>query len=701
MVTVGGYISAINHKACQLLGYQPHELTNTPFKSLCIDDSAVNGSINNIFSNAVEAKIVHVILQGKTQKTFSVDIQISQNTQGKLVSFVAPSSVINDDMLSEHALVEQLKQQNDYLTLAEKAGNLGHWRINIAENTVLWSPEIYRIHGLDKKLFNPTFENTLKLYLASEQGKVSQLFKNSVNKKESFYFKSVIVNSNGEEVKVESIGDVELDNFGQVKSIFGVFRDITKSENAIEKLKLLAMVNHTIKVPIFFIDDGDNVVYKDIAPQHGDERASLFSYLNFSLTEYSHLKNLAKSEGQIQRVNISFDKYTTAFDLSITYEREAGIYIWIVENVTEKFRLEQQQIISTRLTLLGNTFGNVSHDINNVLGVALGSIEMLELKFTQGDTDISGYINQVKNAIDKGKNVTERLLAFTCKPTVKVLDFDPIQEIKENQYLFKQLLLKNIEISYDIENVDCIVSFPQGEFINMLLNLVLNAQDAIQGTGLNGKIHISAKMINDNRLEIDVTDSGVGITEENLTKIFDPFYSNKSVNKGNGIGLATVYNTLYKHNGHIRVNGTSDLGGAHFTIIFKCNPGQKIKTNSADKNNDVNLKGKNILVLDDEKSIAEFVGMYLESLDANVVCVHNKFDLIRYVDSATDIDIFFTDMIMPDLSGIEAVNIVTSKFSQVNIYSMSGYIATENKNWQYPLLRKPFNSKELADFFGV
>lgn len=697
IITIDGNISAVNQEACNLLGYQVKELINMPFNSLAINEQTIE-SLEHLFENIIEGKITHVTLQNKARKRLAVDIKVSQGNNEKLVSFIAVLRADNDEKNSEQVLTEKLKRQNDYLALTEKIGNSGHWRINIAENNFFWSPEVYRIHGLNENDFKPTLKSVIKLYLKAEQVKVSQLLQDAINKKENFHFKSVIVNNKGDKIKVESIGNIELDDLGQVKSVFGVFRDITKSENAIEKLKLLSMVNYTIKVPIFFINDADNIVYKDISKLHDGKESSLFSYVNFSISEYSHLKNLAKLEGQIQRVNISFDKYASAFDLSVTYESSAGIYIWIVENVTEKFRLEQQQIISNRLALLGNTFGNVSHDINNVLGVALGSIELLELKFSQGNTDISSYINRVKNAIDKGKNVTERLLAFTRKPTVKIVNFDPIKEIKENEYLFKQLLINNIELSYDIENVDCIVCFPQGEFINMLLNLVLNAQDAIQDKGCSGKIKISANMVNNNRLEIHVIDSGIGIAEENLTKVFDPFYSSKSVNKGNGIGLANVYSTLYKHNGDIKVQGTSELGGAHFTMVFKCNTGLEVKKTYPIKNNNIKIKGKNILVLDDEESIAEFVGLYLESLDAKVTCVNNKLDLTKHIKATHDIDIFITDMIMPDLSGIEAVNIVKDKFPQVNIYSMSGYIAYDNNDWQYPVLRKPFNSKELADF---
>lgn len=599
----------------------------------------------------------------------------------------------------------QLKKQNDWLSLTQRASNSGHWRFDFKEKSVSWSPEVYRIYGLSEQSFKPSLENIKDLFVEKDRDLFKDKINQAIDELKPFYFKGTVLKGSSKKnniatLKVEIIAEIESDHNGIAQGIFGVIKDISRQENIFEKLKLLAMVNLTIKVPIFFIDENDNVVYQDISPHHDNESSVLFNYINFSITEYMNYKKKAVEQGQVKDSNVSFDKYNSVFDLSVTYEPEEGIYIWIVENVTDKFRQEQQQIISNRLALLGNTFGNVSHDINNVLGVALGAIEMLELKFARGDQNISTYIDRVKNAIDKGKSVTERLLAFTRKPSIKVVSFDPIQDIKDNKYLFQQLLLSTININFKFEAIHCTINFPQGEFINILLNLVLNAQDAIQEKGLSGQIEVSANLAETNRLEIHVKDSGIGIPKENLHKIFDPFYSSKSVNKGNGIGLANVYNTMYKHNGQIQVEGQSELGGAHFTLVFKCKELrtryqaiEKVEDNSK-------LNGQRILVLDDEISIAEFVALFVESKGADVVIANNKEELIDVLAKKQEFDIFITDMILPDLSGREAVNMVIENHPQVKVYSISGYIAIEDRSWEYPVLRKPFNSKELAEFLA-
>ncbi|MCJ8321489.1 MAG: PAS domain S-box protein [Colwellia sp.] len=636
-----------------------------------------------------------------------------KNKQGKNIWLTVVGKVIdykNDrasrmigtvkDVTDSKQLIEQLKKKNNFLMLAEKLNNSGHWRYDLIDGSVFWSSEMYRIYGVDQENFTPQLENIINFDGdENERLKLRSNFDNTIAEIKGYYNKCTITQPNGPKRKIETIGEVEINNKGEVVALFGICRDITKSEEVFEKLKLLAMVNLTIKVPIFFIDDDDNVVYQDLSPQAGGKNSVLFNYINFSITEYLDFKKQAKLNGQMKQINISFDKYNTVFDLSVTYESDEGIYIWIVENVTDKFRQEQQQIISNRLALLGNTFGNVSHDINNVLGVALGAIEMLEMKFAKGE-DISSYIDRVKNAIDKGKSVTERLLAFTRKPTIKVVSFDPLEDIKDNQHLFKQLLLSTINLTFDFENIHCLINFPQGEFINILLNLVLNAQDAIQEKGLSGQIVISANLGEENRLEIHVKDSGIGIKKENLTKIFDPFYSSKSVNKGNGIGLANVFNTMYKHNGHVQVEGHSDLGGANFTLVFKCkvlkSHYQKPETQAAS----LNMLNKRILVLDDEVSIADFVALFLENEGADVTCANTKEQLLDILSKNDNFDLFITDMILPDLSGKEAVDYVLEKFPQIKIYSISGYIAIEDRSWDYPVLRKPFNSKELAEFLS-
>lgn len=694
-------ITHINQHFEALTGYQINDVENkllTQFIHLQPEQKTFNlEDVNNDHSSPV------LFISSEAKKFVAVSIAANKTEFGYLLLLTPCLTCKQKDNQFNQKVEGQfrdiLKEKEHYLSLYERMNDSGFWHIDLESKEFYWSLGLYAIHGVNKEHYQPNLKDYLNFYLPNEQEGIRQKIEAAIANKSGFVFKGNLIRPNKSVIKVESIGEVEVDETGRVTGLIGVFRNITRQEQNIEKLKLLAIVNYTINVPIFFIDEADNVVFQDLTPLCINVPSGLFSYLNFSIEEYLQYKKRAKTEGQVKENRISFDQYNSVYDFSVTYEPDEKIYIWIVENVTERFKKEQQQMISNRLTLLGNTFGNVSHDINNVLGVALGSVEMLELKVLQGETNIGTYIECVKNAIDKGKSVTERLLAFTRKQTVKIIQFDPNKDINDNKYLFQQLLLSTIKLKLNLFEQRCLIKFPQGEFINILLNIVLNAQDAIQEQGMSGEIVIESEVISGTHYVVRIKDSGIGIEDHLLKNIFDPFYSSKSVNKGNGIGLANVYNTVYKHNGEIRVKGKCDLGGAEFSIIFKCELIQSaptVKSNSKE----LNLYDQNILVLDDEESIADFVAMYLEKSGANVNCVNSRHALKSFIDSAEKLDIFITDMILPDFTGNEAVEMVLQKFPDVTIYSISGYIGQKEQNWPYPVLRKPFNSKELIEFIS-
>ncbi|MFT4871787.1 MAG: hypothetical protein ACI9F1_002572 [Colwellia sp.] len=188
------------------------------------------------------------------------------------------------------------------------------------------------MHGQTNKSILPDFENAVNALREKDRARFRSSSHNAIHQQQPFHFKTQLTQPTGKKVKVEIITEVERDRNGTALAVFGVYKDINRSEDLFEKLKLLAIVNFTIKVLIFFLDNNDNVVYQDISPHHDSASAILFNYINFSITEYIEYKKQAKEQGQIKENNVSFAKYTSVFDLSLTYGADEGIYIWIVES---------------------------------------------------------------------------------------------------------------------------------------------------------------------------------------------------------------------------------------------------------------------------------------------------------------------------------------------------------------------------------
>jgi PAS domain-containing protein len=230
------------------------------------------------------------------------------------------------DVTESHALIASLKESNDYLSLAEQLNNSGHWRIDLRTNALFWSRGMYLIHQVDFASYKPRIGRSLAFYGQQEGKRIRQQIQKAIIEKKGFHCQSTITTMLGNKTKVESLGEVELDEAGEVVSVFGIFRDITRTEDIFEKLKLLAMVNHTIKVPIFFIDELDNIVYQDLSPQVDNQSSVLFNYINFSLNDYLVFKEEVKKQGQLKK-QVSVSIITTAFMIFQLPMNQARVFI--------------------------------------------------------------------------------------------------------------------------------------------------------------------------------------------------------------------------------------------------------------------------------------------------------------------------------------------------------------------------------------
>ena len=150
------------------------------------------------------------------------------------------------------SLIQQLKKQNSYLSLAEKISNSGHWRYDVQTGKMFWSTELYRIYGTEPQDFVPDLDRELAFHIEERTREYSCDIKKTVLIMPIAFIKSrPLFNLMAKKCKIETIGEVEVDSQGNVIALFGICRDISKSEETFEKLKLLALVNYTIRVPIF------------------------------------------------------------------------------------------------------------------------------------------------------------------------------------------------------------------------------------------------------------------------------------------------------------------------------------------------------------------------------------------------------------------------------------------------------------------
>jgi PAS domain S-box-containing protein len=391
----------------------------------------------------------------------------------------------------------------------------------------------------------------------------------------------------------------------------------------------------------------------------------------------------------------------------------------ILIDITKRKKAEDELLKNRKLESLGILAGGIAHDFNNILTGIVSGIGVAKMK-TGNQSDIAEILDEIEKAAFKASELTKELLTFSRggEPVLKLC------EIKSIIGEAAQLSAFATSISFDIiipDNLLC-VTIDKGQIGQVTSNLVLNAIQAMPsggtitiraanvhtGSSLNG-IPENSKKIDDTLplsdglyIKVDISDTGLGISEANLEKIFDPFYTTKPA--GTGLGLATVYSILQKHKGYITVDSTVGKGTTFSfylpASLEKC-PG---KSEDSRKNTPGNVR---ILVMDDDEIILFTLEKLLLATGHDVHCVRDGTDALKAYKEASDMKKPFAAVLMDltipgGMGGKETVQKLLASFPDAKAIAISGYhndpLIANYKNFGFcAALKKPFRPDELGE----
>lgn len=362
-----------------------------------------------------------------------------------------------------------------------------------------------------------------------------------------------------------------------------------------------------------------------------------------------------------------------------------------------------------KMESLGTLAGGIAHDFNNILVGILGYASLLKNLVAQ-DAKLYKYVDTIETSASRGAQLTQQLLLFARS---KKTAFEPTNlntVIKEVLALFSTGVDKKITIEKtlapDIGMVDC----DSGQMHQALLNIVINARDAVSENGkitiTSGNVYVEDTsspslqgLVPGNYVLVSVTDNGQGMDEETLEKIFDPFFTTKEEGKGTGLGLSMVYNTIKKHRGAIEVN--SEIGkGAIFNIYLPCSSAQKTPIRPLEDKDDHPQGHETLLLVDDEEVIRGFATEILSAHGYQVIACQNGREASEiYAASPGKIDLVILDLFMPVMDGKETLAALKKINPQARVVISSGYAETkELKGLEGEIrafIHKPYKSAEL------
>jgi len=398
-------------------------------------------------------------------------------------------------------------------------------------------------------------------------------------------------------------------------------------------------------------------------------------------------------------------------ELSVTALKTSGgmVFNAFFRDLTDKIAAEERIRQAEKMEAVGQLTGGIAHDFNNILTVITGTIEILAQSVAR-EPQLAAITKMIDEAAARGADLTQHLLAFARKQPLQPREIDINTLVIDTAKLLRPTLGEHIEIDAVFEDEACIAVVDPNQLATAILNLALNARDAMPNGGKlileTASVYLDETYasLNDIRFGryslIAVSDTGTGIPAGIIDRVFDPFFTSKGPGKGTGLGLSMVYGFIKQSSGHINIYSEERHGT---TIKMYLPPG--MGGSLAPENQvvaDIQGGDETILVVEDDRLVKDYVLAQLHSLGYATLDAANAAEALALVEQGRKFDLLFTDVIMPGtMNGRQLADKLLEDSPDLKVLFTSGY--TENAIIHHGrldsgvlLLAKPYRKSDLA-----
>jgi PAS domain S-box-containing protein len=388
-----------------------------------------------------------------------------------------------------------------------------------------------------------------------------------------------------------------------------------------------------------------------------------------------------------------------AYGRDITAEKSQGQALLHAEEA-----LRQSQ----KLEAVGQLTGGVAHDFNNLLTIIRSSVDFLRRPDLAEDRK-ARYLNAVSETVDRAAKLTGQLLAFARRQTLKPETVDVGSRLRDVADLLDTVTGARITVRTELPEQPCFVRVDVSQFETALVNMAVNARDAMDGAGtltLRMDFGLPLPSIRGHAgapgpfVAVSLSDTGTGIAPDVLTRIFEPFFTTKEVGKGTGLGLSQVFGFTKQSGGDVDV--TSEPGrGTTFTLYL---PEAAMEFGAAeDTYEPVGLEpggaGQRVLVVEDNIEVGRFATQILQDLGYNTAWAPNAEEALDRIGSdGGGFDVVFSDVVMPGMGGIELAKLLRRRLPNLPVVLASGYshVLAEEGTHGFELLQKPYSADQVS-----
>jgi PAS domain S-box-containing protein len=408
------------------------------------------------------------------------------------------------------------------------------------------------------------------------------------------------------------------------------------------------------------------------------------------------------------------DGTTFPMDLSVGESREGDevFFVGIIHDLTQRKRTEEQLAQAQKMETVGQLSGGIAHDFNNLLTVILGNTEALGERL-RARPDLKALCDGVFAAGQRGAELTKHLLAFGRRQVLQPVAIDCNEMLKDLQRLLQRTLREDVEIELQLSSVLISALADPTQLESAVINLALNAQDAMPD---GGRLTFSTSIAPlDERYRdlnpevppgdyvlISITDEGIGMSPDVRERAFEPFFTTKEVGKGSGLGLSMVYGFIKQSGGHVAIYSEPNLGTCVRLYLPAANGQHPREGDNVAQVTEAPRGNETILVVEDDPFVRGYAVATLEGLGYRTLLAANGPEALTRLSADTAIDMLFTDIVMPGgMNGWDLAQRARALRPGIKVLFTSGYaldtlLANGRELHGVLILMKPYRKADLA-----
>ncbi|MGI9272955.1 MAG: ATP-binding protein [Woeseiaceae bacterium] len=481
-----------------------------------------------------------------------------------------------------------------------------------------------------------------------------------------------------------------------------------------DNLRLAVAVEQSAEF-ILIVDTSANIEYANASFLHACGVADLEGQSFESLAVGVTKDSLAKTLGHVHRTGTwrgdvvlatkSDDELKVRMTIAPIFSTDSDIdgYVVTARDVSKEKKLEQQLRQGEKLSALGTLAGGIAHDFNNLLVPILGYADLIRSHPTG---DIGPYLDGMTEASERARDLVKRIMVFGRGGSGEMVPVDLAVEIEDAISFLKNLLPTSVDIQKELHACGAILG-DRTQIQQILLNLCSNASDAMTENGGTLTIKLEPSTNREmNRTDfpnlgpgdyalLSVSDTGVGMTEETRSKIFDPYFTEKLYGSGTGLGLAIVHGVVTRHGGAIHVRSEPGQGST-FQICLPIVPEEAPESDDKQDTKTPRGNGETILLVDDDELVLGTIKMMIEGLGYNVSAWSDPIAALSALGAQPDaFDAILTDFTMPGLNGVQLLEKATTVRADIPFALMTGNVGAI-ANYDDECLSKPMTLTDLA-----